>query len=146
MHNNKNYLTPLLLSVGVNIILIITIIQFFKEVPVNALKSVETVVEKNKEEITEKPMAIVKTTRKDVIINTILPTPYYGKVSTKVVLNRDALQFKHSIGAGAVVLNTAFLGRSFYAYKNFYFDIYGGYDFVQYKTVYGVGVGGVWRF
>lgn len=146
MQNNKSYLTPLLVSVGVNIILIITVYQFFRETPVNALKSIETVVEKNKEEITEQPSAIVKTTRKEVIINAVQSTPYYGRVSTKTVLNRDSLQFKHSIGAGAVVLNTAFLGRGFYAYKNFYFDIYGGYDFEKYKPVYGVGVGGVWSF
>ncbi|MGL4897260.1 MAG: hypothetical protein ACRC31_02360, partial [Cetobacterium sp.] len=72
------------LVIGVLIGFLLCFLIFHKKNSVEVVKDVEYVyIEKNKEEITEKPKATVKMNRKDVDVINSLETPYYGNILLK---------------------------------------------------------------
>lgn len=86
----------------------------------------------------------VKTQARKAVFTYSMQSIEYGKIEGSATVRRDDLQYKHSIGLGAVVINTSLLGRFSYGYKRVEFSFYGGYDVVKREPQLGFGIGGRW--
>lgn len=103
---------------------------FIKSNPVEVVENVKYVyIEKNKNEITEKPKIETKQNKKEIVVKQELYTPYYGKIGIEYTLNRSKYQYNNSLNIKANYINNSINIGLGYQYKNFGIDGYLGYDF-----------------
>lgn len=96
--------------------------------------------ERHSEEI-QTPIHSVKAQGKKAFFTYEVPTEHYGLLRGEVQASRVALQYRHRIGVGIVLLNGEVLGRMGYSYKALDLSLYGGYDYARKESKFGAGIG-----